>query len=236
MARRPTGARNNDHDPDDAFIARILQLSQWTQTHRQTLFIIGAVAVLAAGAGLYYRSYRSSLGQEAAQSMEQIHQSLSLQDREGAKSELVTFLQRFDGTPYAGEARMLLGQIYLENNDPQQAQAVLEPIAESPTQPIELQAAALLGAAYEAEKRWDDAVQVYMRIADRSKLDFEVREALSNAARIKAQQGDKAGAAQIYQRILASLDANDPDRGLYKMRIEEMEAQAVNAKSGNGNG
>lgn len=236
MARRSSKARKQEHDADDAFIARILEITQWAEAHRQALYVVGLIVVVALGAGLYYRSYRKSLVTEAAQSMEQIHQSLSLQDREGAKTQLVTFLQRFDGTPYAGEARMLLGQIYLESNDPQQAQAVLEPIGESPTasNPIEFQAAALLGAALEQEKRWDDAVQVYMRIADRSKLDFEVREALANAARIKAQQGDKAGAAQLYQRILATLGPDDPDRGLYKMRIQEMDTQAVNAKASNG--
>jgi len=234
MARRPARAHKHEHDTDDAFIARILELSHWVETHRQILFVVGAILVVMAGAGLYYHNYRKSLVAEAAQSMEQIHQSLSLQDRGGAKNQLVTFLQRFDGTPYAGEARMLLGQIYLENNQPQQAQAVLEPIAESPSRPIELQAAALLGAAYEQEKRWDDAVQVYMRIADRSKLDFEVRQALDNAARIKAQQGDSSGAAQLYQRILASLGPDDPSRGLYQMRIQEMDTKAVNAKSSDG--
>ncbi len=233
MARHPSRTRKQEHE-DDAFIAKILQLSHWAETHRQALFIVGAILVIGAGAGLYYRNYRSSLIGEAAQSMEQIHQSLSLQDSEGAKNQLVTFLQRFDGTPYAGEARMLLGQIYLENNQPQQAQAVLEPIAESPSKPIELQAAALLGAAYEQEKRWDDAEQVYMRIADRSKLDFEVRDALANAARIKAQQGDKAGAAKLYQRILASLGPNDPDRGLYKMRVQEMDTKPITEKSSDG--
>ncbi len=227
MARRTARAKKRDHDPDDAFIARILELTQWAQAHQQLLLLVGGLLVIGAGAGLYYRNYKSSMTQEAAQSMEQIQESMTLSDRQGAKSKLVTFLQRFDGTAYAGEARLLLGQIYLESNQPQQAAAVLQPIGESPTAPIDLQAAALLGAAYEQEKRWNDAEKIYLKVADQSKLDFEVRAALANAARIRAQQGDKSGAVQLYQRILTGLKPDDPQRSLYRMRIEELSVKGV---------
>ncbi len=218
MAKR---SRKRDH-ADDAFIAKILELTHWSQAHRQILVLVGVLAVIAVGAGLYYRSYEKSLDQEAAQSMEQIQQSMALSDLQGAKTKLVTFIQRFAGTPYAGEARLLLGQIYLEANQPQQAEAVLKPIGAAPSAPIDFQAAALLGAAYEQEKRWKDAEQVYLRIADNAKLDFEIRQALADAARIRAQEGNKSGAVALYKRILASLDPTSPDRSLYQMRIEEL--------------
>jgi tetratricopeptide (TPR) repeat protein len=117
---------------------------------------------------------------------------------------------------------MLLGELYLDGNDPQQAQAVLEPIAQSPRDPLELQAASLLAAAYEQEKRWSDAEATYLRIADRSELDFQIRDALASAARIRAQEGNRQGAEELYQRILDGLDQNDPQRGLYEMRIAEL--------------
>lgn len=220
MARR--SSRKRAHDADDAFIAKILELTHWSQTHRQILVLAGVLVVIAVGAGFYYRSYEKSLDQEAAQSMEQIQESMSLNDRQGAKTKLVTFVQRFQGTPYAGEARLLLGQIYLESNQPQQAEAVLKPIGANPTAPIDFQAAALLGAAYEQEKRWNDAEQAYMQIADHARLDFEIRQALANAARIRAQEGNKSGAVTLYKRILAKLSPTDPDRSLYEMHIEEL--------------
>ena len=43
---------------------------------------------------------------------------------------------------------MLLGELYLADGDAEQALAVLEPLASSPREPLELQAASLLGAAY----------------------------------------------------------------------------------------
>jgi tetratricopeptide (TPR) repeat protein len=145
-----------------------------------------------------------------------------LQDTEGAKNELITFLERFSGTVYEGEARLLLGDLYLQSADAQQALQVLEPLGSSPRDPIEFQGAALLGAAYEEEGRLDDAEATYLRIADRSELDFQVRNALSSAARIKVSQGDGEGAIQLYQRALATFEANEPARGIYELRIQEL--------------
>jgi hypothetical protein len=95
-------------------------------------------------------------------------------------------------------------------------------MASSPRDPLELQAASLLGVAYEQDKRWDDAEAVYLRIADRSELDFQVRDALAAAARIREQRGNDAGAAELYRRILANMDPNAQNRGLYEMRLAEV--------------
>ena len=44
----------------------------------------------------------------------------------------------------------------------------------------------------------------------------------SSAARIKVSQGDGEGAIQLYQRALATFEANEPDRGIYELRIQEL--------------
>ncbi|MEQ9399374.1 MAG: tetratricopeptide repeat protein [Longimicrobiales bacterium] len=227
MTKRHPGTRrvtndSHDNDPDDVFIAKTLELSGWAKNNQQVITVLIVVAVLAVAGLVYYRNYSATLTQQAAQQLETIHQTVALQDREGAKADLGTFLQRFDGTPYAGEARMMLGELYLQTNEAQQALAVLEPMAASPREPLEFQAAALLGAAYEQEGRWADAEAVYLRIADRSDLDFQVRDALESAARIRARQGDTAGAATLYQRILDGLEEGDQVRGLYEMRLAEL--------------
>ncbi len=117
---------------------------------------------------------------------------------------------------------MLLGELYLAGNEAEQALAVLEPMAESPREPLELQAASLLAAAYEQEGRWADAEATYLRIADRSELDFQVRDALAAAARIRAAQGNATGAAELYRRILDGLDEDALDRGIWEMRLAEV--------------
>ena len=61
-----------------------------------------------------------------------------------------------------------------------------------------------------------------MRIADRADLSFQVRNALQSAARIRADNGDAAGAIELYERVLSDMEENDIDRGVFEMRIEEL--------------
>lgn len=236
MTKRHPGQRRMASDrqehEDDIFVAKILEIGNWARKNQQFLTVLGIAVVLGIGALIYYRNYRSALTQQAANQLEQIQQSVALQDTQGAKDQLVLFLDRFGGTPYAGEARMLLGELYLRSNDPQQAIAVLEPMASSPRGPLELQAASLLGVAYEQDKRWADAEATYLRIADRSKLDFQIRDALSSAARIRQQQGNYDGAAELYRRILAGMDPDAPQRGLYEMRLAEVTQRAEEKAAG----
>ena len=226
MSKRHPGSRRAHQepsaDPDDIFLARVLGVGNWARANQQLVTILGVVVAIGIAGAVYYNGYRETLGEQAAEQLESVHQSIVLQDTEGAKNELITFLERFSGTVYEGEARLLLGDLYLQSADAQQARQVLEALGSSPRDPIEFQGAALLGAAYEEEGRLDDAEATYLRIADRSELDFQVRNALSSAARIKVSQGDGEGAIQLYQRALETFEANEPARGIYELRIQEL--------------
>ncbi len=211
-------------DGEDAFLASILDFSNWAKENQQLLTVVGVVGAILIAGVLYYASYKSQLTEQAAEQMETIYQSVSISDVEGAKVDLATFLDRFGGTPYEGEARLLLGELYLETGEPQQALAVLEPLGSSPRAAIELQGAALLAAAYEQEERWQEAEEVYLTIAERSELDFQIRDALAAAARIRSEElDDPEGAiSPLYQEVLAQLEENSPERGRYEMRIQEL--------------
>lgn len=220
MSKRHSG------DSDDAFIARILDLSKWAKNNQQAMTVAAAVVAIMMAGGLYYRNYQSQLRDQAAEQLETIHQSIAINDVLGAETDLVTFLDRFGSTAYAGEARLMLGELYLEGGNPQQALAVLEPLGSSPRRPIEFQGATLLGAAYEQEGRLDEAEETYLDIANRSELSFQIRDALASAARIRSVQGDADGAIELYERVLEGLDVSAPERGLYEMRIEEIRANS----------
>lgn len=223
-ARRTTSASNSE--PDDVFVARVLSFTKWTQGNQQALTVAVVIGAIAIAGVLYYGNYRSQLVVSAAEELELIHQTIGISDTEGAKIALNTFLTRFGGTVFEGEARLVLGELYLASGDPQQALATLGPIGRSPRSPIEFQGAALLGAAFEQEERWSEAEETYLTIANRSDLDFQVRNALSAAARIRGAQGDAAGAIELYERVMVDMDANAPERGLYQMRIEEIRAKS----------
>jgi hypothetical protein len=231
MSKRHPGSRRtakqaSSQEPDDVFVARVLHLGKWAEANQQLLTVlIVVVAILLAGL-VYYRNYRSSLNMQAAQQLELVYQTAAIQDTEGAVNELTTFLERFSGTAYEGEARLILGEIYLRDGRSEQAHAVLEPLGRSPRRPIELQGASLLASAYEQVGRAAEAEEIYLLIASRSDLDFQVRNALAAAARLRSERGDLAGAIQLFERALDGLDEGAPARGLYEMRIAELRAAA----------
>lgn len=227
MSKRQPGQsrKKSEGEPDDLFIARVLDIGKWAQANQQVMTVLGVLVVIAVAGVIYYGNYRRSLDQQAAQSLESVHQSIAIQDEQGARDQLVTFLERYGSTAYEGEARLLLGDLYLRGGEPQQAEAVLEPIGSSPSDPIELQAAMLLAKAYEEEEAWAQAEATYLTIADESELSFQIDEALSSAARIRADQGNVAGAIELYERARDRLEEGDPLRGHFEMRIAELEAQ-----------
>lgn len=227
MSNRQPGqsrSKQSQGEPDDLFIARVLDLRRWAQANQQVMTVLGVLAVIAVAGVLYYGNYRSGLNDQAAQQLEVVHQSIAIDDLQGAQDQLILFLERYSGTAYEGEARLLLGEIYLKNGQPQQAQAVLEPLGQRPRAPIDLQATMLLAKAFEQDQQWADAEAAYLRVADRSDLSFQIHEALSSAARLRAEQGNAPGAIALYQQALERLEENDPMRGHFEMRIAELEA------------
>ena len=227
MSKHPGSRKTRSQsasEPDDVFVARVLHLGKWAEANQQVLTVLIVVAAILMAGLVYYRNYRSSLNVQAAQQLELVYQTASIQDMEGAVNELTTFLERFSGTAYEGEARLVLGEIYLRDGRSEQAQAVLEPLGSSPRRPIELQGASLLAAAYEQVGRQQEAEQIYLTIASRSDLDFQVRNALAAAARIRSDRGDVAGAIQLFERAIEGLEEDSPQRGLYEMRIAELRA------------
>ncbi len=229
MAARytPPRSRSREEHPDDVFAARTLELSDWAQQNTQLLVILGVALALIVGMGLYYMNYRKGLTAQASVELERIQQTLATGEVEAAKADLVTYLDRFGSTPYAGEARLLLGQIDLQSGQTDQAVTALQPSASDLGEPIGLQAAMLLAKAYEQSGDLQKAEDLYLKVADGAKLDFQVRNALDAAALIRKEQGDLKGAADLYQRILDGMDETDPQRGLYQMRLQEARTEAA---------
>lgn len=225
----PSGRKgaSSDH-PDDAFIARTLEAWAWAKQNRQVLVVAGVVVALAVGAGIYYYDYRRNLRMQATQEFEALQQTVANANPESAQNEIRSFIDRFAGTPYEAEARLLLAQTEIDAGAPGEAVSVLEPIARDLSEPMGVQAAFLLGTAYEHAGRSQDAERTYLRIADAAPMTFQRRQALADAARIRAARGEHAGAAEVYERLLATFDGAEEGetsmRAFYRARLAEMRA------------
>jgi predicted negative regulator of RcsB-dependent stress response len=227
--RRPSSRRRVEEkkEAEDVFVEKILDLTSWAKENTQLLVLAGIVLVVVAAGTYYYVGYRTSMRERAITQFEQIQNTLASGDRETAKAQLSQYIDAFGGTVYALEARLTLGQTLLEDGNTEDAIPVLAPAVRAMgEQPIGIQAAFLLASAYEQAGRKDDAEQLLLRIANTSDLTFQVREAYSGAARIREDQGDYAGAADLYRQILGTMDQSDPDRSYWEMLLAEAEASA----------
>ncbi len=210
------------HEQDDAFVASAIDFSEWAAAHRQALMLIAvAVGLLVAG-GIYYVNFQRTVTIQAVNRLESIHQTIAMSAFEDAKAQLSTFLDQFDGTDQAREAVILLGRLHLESGDAPVAISVLERADLGVRDQLGIQANSLLARAYENQGRWPEAEDTFLEVADRSEFDFEIRRALDSAARARRRQQDHGGAAELYERILATFEDDDPARGLYELRLAEV--------------
>ena len=225
QSRHPSSRRvaEEKKESEDAFVEKTLELIQWAKDNSQILTLVGIVLVVLTAGGIYYKNYRSSWEEQAVTRLEAVQAAFGFGDRETAKADLYQYLDQFDGTVYAMEARLVLGQALLEDGTSAEAIEVLAPsVREMDTEPIGLQAAFLLAAAYEEAGRPEDAETLFLRISNTADLSFQVTEALAGAARIRTATGDPAGAAELYEEILSSLDETDPERGFWEMPLGEV--------------
>ena len=223
--RHHPSSRRTPHTPeqqDDSFVAGVMDFSRWATENRQLLVLSGVVLALLVAGGVYYVNFQRSLVTQAVNQLESIHQTISISAFEDAKAQLSTFLESFEGTEQAREAVVLLGRLHLEAGDAAAGISVLERGDLGLRDALGIQGNSLLARAYEDQGRWSDAEALYLDVADRAQLDFQIRDALDSAARTRHRQKDIEGAAELYERILATFEADDPGRGIYELRLAEM--------------
>jgi len=211
-------------DQEDAFVAATLEASHWAQKNRPVVTLGVVVLGLGIAAFLYYGRYRENLHTTAALQLEELQARVLSDDPAILQPDLELYLDRFSGTPFVDEARITLAQVKADLGDREAAAEVLRPLAGDVGSPLGAQAAAMLAAISEDLGDVQVAEELYGRLADRAGLEFQRRDALVNAARLRRSQGDPAGALVHYDRLLDEMDETDPDRSVVEMRRAEVAA------------
>ena len=224
--RRPTTTNVASlKDPnEDAFTSAILRLVDWVRENAQTVLIGGVVAVVIAVGAIYVQRSRANELDRAAADFEAVQNAVASGDPAQAIGEVNAYIERFGKTSYADEARILLGQLHLEQGDPTQAIAALESPARDLASDAGVQAALLLGVAYEEAERWSDAIGLYERIRSRAALQFQKDEAGESLVRAHLAAGDTAAAIATLDSLIESLQGDDFARASFEMKAAELRA------------
>jgi predicted negative regulator of RcsB-dependent stress response len=217
----------NVSDSDDVFAARAVEFTAWARRNAR-LIIAAAVVALALILGVvWYRMQQAQTREAAAAEFMRIEQTANSGNAALAIRDLEQFTRRYNGTPYADEARILLGQVHLQAGAPQQAVAALQGVANRVGKsPVGAQAALLLATAQAEAGNPAEAVTTYLRVADNARLEYHRQEALMSAATLREQTGDLAGAAELYRRLRDTAEEGSMQRSFYEMRLAEAEARA----------
>lgn len=230
MAQRHPGSTRNrpkpqDPDDEDVFVAKTLEFSAWARQNSQVLVAFGAAVVLVVFLAVYYVNRSGARQEAAAQELEQVTGVLATGQTDQAKVQLARYVERFEGTPYAEEARLILAQVHLDEGEPGQALQVLDGTDLPASDGLGTQIAVLRARALEAQEDFAAAESLYMEIANDAALGFQEIDALDDAARLRMRMENYAGAAELYRRLVDLAPEGSQSRSLYQMRLAEAEAR-----------
>ncbi len=222
--RKPTSRRGGppSGSDDDAFSARVLEFALWARQRVEVLVAAGVAVVLLVVGGIYYLNQRADRMARAATELEVIQQSVPFAAPEEWTQQLDEFLARFGGTPYAVEARLVYGELLLEEGRTQDAVLVLREVAPSYRNPLGLQATFLLAVAYEASEDWEEAMRIYRELENRAEFTFQRREAAEGLARTALAQGDSTAAVEAYRRLVEGAEGDEGMQSYFEMRLAEL--------------
>lgn len=209
---------------DDDIIVRVSEASEWARRNSRAV-VIGLVAILVLVVGaLYYMNYRGQMAARAATELLEVRQTVATSDIPTAIAALEGFVDRFGDTEAGAEARLLLGQLHLAAGNGAQAAEAVRPVADHDDPILATSAGLLRAGALEASAQPEEAERAYLQVAEDAEFEFQQREALEDAARIRVERGDRPGAVELYDRLIGMTEEGSPDRDVYQMRRAEVMA------------
>jgi predicted negative regulator of RcsB-dependent stress response len=221
--------RNTTHtvSDDDVVMVRAIQLSEWARRNARIVIGVSAIVIVAVLAYVFYGYQKRQAEERASIAFSRVEQTALSGNATLAQRDLADFIRRFDGTVQADQARLLLAKVHLDGGKAREAVTVLQAVDEGPGTPVGAQGAMLLGAAQNQAGNRQAAIDSYLRVAEGAELQYQQEEALAEAALLRQQGGDFAGAAELYRRLMGMAEEGSFERSLYEMRLAEAEGRAL---------
>ncbi|HUF49198.1 MAG TPA: tetratricopeptide repeat protein [Longimicrobiales bacterium] len=229
MTRHPTARRVHRPaaEPDDAFVAGVLETTVWAREHSRKIVIGGTIAAVVMIAAVLFVMNRRQTAQESVAQLTQVRAVAMSGNTELAIRDLQQFIDRYGSTPAAGEARLLLSAAYLEAGQQQNAINTVSRLVGNLDRNAGVNAAMLTAAAHEAAGEGRRAEEVLLRVAEDARFLYQRQDALDNVGRLRLQRNDAAGAVQIYERLVGMTSEGAAERQVYELRLGEATALAA---------
>lgn len=213
-ARPPVAA---DRDADT--------FAEWAQLNLRAI-VIGAVVLLLALAGWWlYRTNERAQATQAETALARAQQALATNNVPLAMTDLQRVVDGFDGTPASRDAALLLAQLHYDRGEYQKGVDVLRKVADDVDGAVAAPMHVLIADGQMELQQYAEAAQSYLAAAAETPFELEKANDSASAARAYTAAKDVAAAVAIW-RALAE-DETSPVRGEAKIRLGELQAQAV---------
>jgi len=214
-------------DTEDHVTERVLEAVAWAEAHRRAVIAGAIVLVLVVAAAFYYTNYRNKLVDRASVRLQEIQITAQAADLETVRSELGLFIEQYSGTPYADQARIVLGELELRRDSLGLAIRALEPVAElGSAQPLSFTAMDMIAAAYEQGGDLERAAQWYDRLESAALFDYQRHAAMAEKARLHTLAGRYDEAAALYEQLVEEAQDDPAGQQLYAVRLGEVRTLA----------
>ena len=190
----------------------------------QKAVMSGAAAIVAIGLGYWFWAASSERkADRAEQAYAAAERSVYSGNPQLAKTDLERVVQRYANTTAGVRGAILLAKQHLQASKPGDAIPVLRSAAgQGAAKPFRTSIYALLGAAFEAEDKFDSAAAAYRSAAGATSLTSEKELQDASAARALTAAGKKQEALELWRAIAAR--ETSPLAGEAKLRIAELSA------------
>lgn len=212
-------------DSDDAMAIRAAELSAWARRNARLIIGIAAVALVVVGGLLVWKYQQSAKRAQAGERLLAMSANPALMTAAGTR-ELEQFINQFDGTPEADEARLRLAQSLLDQGQTRPAMTHLQRVSGGRGE-LAVQALMMLGSAQAQAGDRAAAIRSYTQAAERAEMKYQKFEALGQAALHHEAGGNHKAAADIYRGLL-----NESEEGTQQATVIEMRMTEALARSG----
>lgn len=211
-------ARSASSEPSES-------LAEWFLLHGKKLAIGAIVIAVAAGGFFAYRQSTDATARSAEAQLYSAQSAFMSGNVQLAQTSLGQVIDRFQGTPAATQAAMLLAQTYYDAQQWDEGIAAVRRVEGSAGRDFEASVKGLIGAGLEGKGDYAAAAQAYLAAVAAARFELDQQSYRADAARAHAAAGNKQEAIRLWEELASSPDS--PHAPEARVRLGELTATPV---------
>ena len=188
---------------------------------RAAIIAVVGIAAVAGGVALYGRS-KEAEAVRAEQALSEAQRAADAGNLPQAQTALSRVAGRYDGTPAADRANLMLAQVMYDQGKYAEGLAVLAKLEGHVDDATKPTVYALRAAGHEQMGKHAEAAASYLKAAETSEFELDKANFQANAARAYMVAGNKAAAQRLWTALAA--DPRGPVAGEARVRLGELTA------------